>query len=283
MPTFENYKATQLIRAIYLGDTGAGKTGSLCSLAAAGYNVRVLDLDKGVDIISGYVNSGLSIYNRAREGLWTDEQAKTIHKRLSYVTITEKITIKGGTPIPKGDAWQRISAQLDKWIDGELNLGNIGTWGEQDILVIDGLSRLAQAALNFQLALGGRLLSGPEQGDWYKAQGLTERLLQMLTSEEIKCHVIVCCHIAFIDNDMGLTKGYPQTIGKALSPKVGQSFNHALLAKSTGQGTLAKRVIVTNTAGMVELKNTSPLLVKAEYPLETGLAEYFKAVRGEAK
>ena len=30
---------------------------------------------------------------------------------------------------------------------------------------------------------------------------------------------------------------------------------------------------------MIELKNTAPLQVKDEYPLETGLAEYFRDVR----
>jgi predicted GTPase len=49
MPTFENFTEAQSIKMLYMGNTGAGKTGSICALAAAGYNVRVLDLDKGVE------------------------------------------------------------------------------------------------------------------------------------------------------------------------------------------------------------------------------------------
>lgn len=280
MPTFENYKATQLIKMLYPGDTGDGKTGSVCSLVAGGYNVRILDLDKGVDIISGYLNNPDSIYNRANPPLWTAEQVKDNLKRISFVPITETVTVKQGTPIPKGDAWQKISNQLDNWVDGERKFGNIGTWTDRDVLMVDGLSRMSKAALNFQLSIGGRLMSGPEQGDWYKAQNLVERMLELLTSDAVKCHVILTCHVAFIENDMGITKGYPQTIGRALSPKVGQSFNHAILAKSQGQNQAKRHFIVTNTSGMISLKNTSPLLVKAEYPLETGLLEYFKAVLG---
>ena len=35
--------------------------------------------------------------------------------------------------------------------------GNIGTWGSQDVLVLDGLSRLSQAAMDQQLAPSGNI------------------------------------------------------------------------------------------------------------------------------
>ena len=102
----------------------------------------------------------------------------------------------------------------------------------------------------------------------------------LLYSDAIKCNVVMVCHIAFIETEGGPTRGFPQTVGKAISPKIGQYFNHALLAKSSGQGEAAKRVILTNTSGMIELKNAAPLRVKPEYGLATGLAEYFRDVKG---
>jgi hypothetical protein len=280
MPTFENFQESQSTKMLYMGHTGAGKTGSICALAAAGYNVRILDLDSGVEIIKDFVTNPKSIYCNARPGLWTAEQARETVKRISYVSVTETMRIVQGKPVAKGDSWGKISKQLERWVDGPTDLGNISTWGPKDVLVIDGLSRMSEAAMYFVLGMNGRLMSmKPEQSDWGIAQGLIDMMLKLLYSDEIKCNVVMICHIAFIETESGPTRGFPQTIGKALAPKVGQYFNSALMAKSSGQGENAKRVILTNTDRMIELKNVAPLRVKPEYELATGLAEYFRDIR----
>lgn len=278
MPTFENFAAAQSTRLLFIGDSGAGKTGALASLAAAGWQLRVLDLDKGVEILEDYMKNqtAVNIYSQAKPGLWTKEQADSRIKRLSYVTITEKSGIKGGQFMPKAKAWQQMNNQLDKWLDGEVDFGGIASWPSNVILVVDGLSRVCDFAMNFQLSMNARLGQTPQQSDWFLAQGLVERFVKMLTSDDVKCHLILICHIAFIDTDAGPSKGFPQTLGKALSPKIAQSFNHVLMARSTGSGLNAKREILTSTHGLIELKNTAPLRVKASYPLDTGLAEYFR-------
>ena len=102
----------------------------------------------------------------------------------------------------------------------------------------------------------------------------------LLYSSAVKCHVIMICHLAFIETDQGPTRGFPQSIGKAVATQFGQFFNHALLAESSGQGLAERRVIKTNTSGMIQLKSPAPLRVKPEYALATGLAEYFRDVRG---
>jgi hypothetical protein len=169
------------------------------------------------------------------------------------------------------------------WTDGEQKLGPITTWGQKDILVIDSLTMLSTAALNMILSMNGRLGQRPHQSDWGDGQQLVEGLLQMLYDEGVQCNVIVCCHITFIGEDGGPIRGYPNTLGKALPPKVGRYFNTALMARTVGQGTMQKRKILTNTSGVIELKNTAPLRVQAEYDLSDGLAKYFEAVRGPVK
>ena len=59
MPTYEDSELAELgpNKMLYLGHTGAGKTGSLAALAAAGYNVRILDLDKGTQILRDYMRN----------------------------------------------------------------------------------------------------------------------------------------------------------------------------------------------------------------------------------
>src|ERR1700722_5954858 len=118
MPTFDNYPSSPLIKLLYLGDSGAGKTGSLCSLAAIGLNVRILDLDRGAEIIKDYVTNSASPYLRASPGLWTEAQCKGIAGRMSYVTITETVQIIQGKPVPKGDSWNKLNNQLQEWRDG---------------------------------------------------------------------------------------------------------------------------------------------------------------------
>lgn len=282
MPTFENYSESQSVRLLYIGDSGAGKTGSLASLVTAGYEVRVLDLDKGVDILSDYMTNPQSIYGKALPGLWTQAQADSRIKRLSYVTITEQSGIKGGQWMPKAKAWQKMNTQLDSWQDGEQNFGSIATWDNSIILVVDGLSRVCDFAMNFQLSMNARLGQTPQQSDWFLAQGMVERFVKLLTSDDIKCHLVLICHIAFIETEAGPTKGFPQTIGKALSPKIAQSFNQVLMARSSGTALAPKREILTSTHGLIELKNTAPLRVKPSYDLATGLAEYFRDIKKTA-
>jgi hypothetical protein len=101
----------------------------------------------------------------------------------------------------------------------------------------------------------------------------------MLYDDGVKCNIIVNCHIVYIGEENGPQHGYPASLGKALSPKIGRYFNTVLLTRTTGQGTNTKRQILTNSTGMVELKTTAPSRVEASYPIETGLADYFKTIR----
>lgn len=276
---FKEFSSTQTTKLILLGHTGAGKTGSTVSLAAAGYNVRILDLDKGVEVLKDFVLNKESPYRKPRTGLWDQGLADSLEDRISFVPISESTSISSkGDVLPKGDAWSKAMGQLQDWKEGETSYGNISTWTPKDVLVIDGLSRLADAAFTQSLAMNGRI-GKPQQSDYGSAQGALKRLLQMLYSDEIKCNIVMICHIKLVELEGEPTRGFPQTIGSALSPEIGQFFNHALLARQSGQGDNVKRVITTKTSGLIQLKTPAPLRVKGEYDLATGLAEYFADIR----
>jgi hypothetical protein len=263
MPPLAQHQSSATTKLLLIGDSGGGKTGSLASLALAGYNLRVLDFDNGLDVLSNILSSN-----------------KDALERVQYITVTDPMKNVGGKLVPvKATVWTRAMSLLNNWIDGETKLGPVSSWGTNDILVIDSLSMLANAALSHILALNGRLGQQPFQSDWMQGQALLRGLLEMLYDEGIKCNIIVCCHIVFIGEENGPQRGYPASLGKALSPQIGRYFNTALMVRSVGQGANIKRKILTNTSGVVELKNTAPLKVAAEYPIETGLADYFKAVR----
>lgn len=287
MPNFSDHPIQPSTKLLYLGHTGSGKTGSLCSLAAAGYRVRILDLDDGAEIIRDYLFNPKSIYRKAHS-LWPNPEG--IESRISYVTITEGHNIAGSRAIPKGDSWHKINMLLNDWRDGEDRPGNLSKWSPNDILVIDSFSRFCESAMNFQLSLNGRLATGPKVGtrdtnDYGAAYKLILDFLDLLKCDEIKCNIILTCHIAFLEDiapqieAVRYKRGFPQTIGPKIAPMIGQYFNHALRARSEGNGLNVRRTIVTNNDENIELKNVAPLRVQASYPLETGLAQYFHDIR----
>lgn len=289
MPPLSKHQSGSSTKMLLLGDSGAGKTGALASLAQAGYNIRILDLDSGVDVL---------------RNLLGDNAAANVES----VTLTDPMKPVAGKLVPgAATVWSRAINLLSKWeyeyvLDksgtsrvlwtgkdktdagadptrATVSLGGVASWGPQDVLVVDSLTMLSNAALAFVLSLNGRLGQQAHQSDWFQGQQLIEGLLQMLYDENVRCNVIVNCHLTYIGEEGAGQRAYPNCLGKALPPKVGRYFNTALLVQGSGQGANVKRKIYTNTRGLVELKNTAPTKVAPDYDLATGLADYFKAVR----
>jgi hypothetical protein len=264
MADLSSHQSGATTKLLLIGDSGSGKTGALASLAQAGYNLRIADLDNGLDVLANLLRDPASKYGKDAIG------------RVKFETVTDPMRNIGGKLVPKAaTVWQRTIKLLEAWPD----LGGITTWGQGDVLVLDSLTFLSTAALNFVLAMNNRLGQKPHQSDWYTGQQMIEGLLQMLYDDAVKCNVIITSHISYIGEENGPQTGYPNTLGKALPPKVGRYFNTVLLTKTIGQGASAKRQLITSSIGSVELKNSAPNRVEKAYPLESGLADYFRAVR----
>lgn len=283
MASLTKHHSTNVAKILFAGESGAGKTGALASLASVGYNLRVLDLDNGLDVLVDLLSNPSSQYDKAGAS------------RVSYITITEEMRMINGAIAPRtASVWPKVTSVLNDWKDGEESLGPVTKWGPDDVLVIDSLTLLGISAMNYVLQLNNRLGKHPHQSDWGQAQNLLEALLQLLYSTAVPCNVIINCHLTRKDEhseDVAVTlssmyggsadaKRYPLSLGRALSPKIGRYFNTILLASAEGARGALKRKIYTTTIGDVDLKNTAPLKVKSEYPLATGLAEYFFALHG---
>ena len=282
--------ATKCVKLLAVGESGSGKTGALASLAEAGYNLRIIDLDNGVDILSHALKNKPEALDRV------------------YVeTITEKMKgIPTGAVIPDGipKMWSSVLNLLNEWkvperkrgdivTDPAYNLGKITDWGPDTVLVIDSLSMLSLAAMRHVLAINNRLGKAPYQSDWGDAMTLIEGLLGMLYSESVRCNVVVNTHITYIggedekddqgNKNTGLDilpmKGYPNTLGKKLPPKVGMYFNNLLLFKTQS----SRRIIKTRPDGLIDVKSAVPDGLPAELPIETGLRTFFEKVRGPLK
>lgn len=280
MASLTQHQSSTATKMLLLGDSGSGKTGALCSLAGVGYNLRILDLDNGLDVVKNILTDSTAPYG------------KDAASRVNFVTLTEKMKMVANKPVAvSANVWSRTMNLLSNWTDGEEKFGPVTTWGPNDILVVDSLTLLGTAAMNHILSLNGRLGQHPYQSDWGLAQSLLESLLQMLFSTELRCNVIMLCHITMMGesvtgadgktlNDVGVRKGYPNALGRSLPRRIGQYFNTSLMVTTSGTGAGVRRNIVTTTNGTVDLKNSHPIKVKPSYPQATGLADYFLAVRG---
>lgn len=263
MPSLVDHQSQDVVKLLLIGDNGAGKTGSLVSLVEAGYNIRVMDFDKGLDIVRNV------LIKKGRSDLL---------EKVNYESLDDDLGFIGTQIKPKSaKAFQRGMQLLDNWPP----YGPLSKWTPQDVLVIDSLSLLSEAALRQVLALNGRLQSRPEIQDWGQAQEAIQNVLAMVTSAYTKCNVVVMAHVTYIDTQEGVSKGYPNSLGKALSPKIGNYFNTVLLAKQVGTGTSAKRVIRTVPDGTIGIKHSNPGSVPAEMSIETGLATFFAAAKSQ--
>ena len=283
MPNIVNHQSNNTTKLLLIGHSGSGKTGALCSLAAAGYKLRIIDLDNGIDIIKSYLTDPNSRYVKENPNCAAN---------VEYITLTEtKKSVNGRLISAKSTVWPRMVSMLDHWKEGETDLGKPSSWGDDTVLVLDSLTAASKAALDHHLQMNGALMAVRTQNEARRdigaAQDYIRSLLDLFKDDGLKCNVIVISHITEVSesgygpqseeakNETSMS--FPSAIGRALSPHIPRYFNTVLHAKA--QGPTLK--IYTKTTGEVCTKNTAPLKVAPSYSIETGLAEYFKAVQGK--
>ncbi len=292
MPALAQHHSTDVIKLLVIGDSSCGKTGGLAALAAAGYKLRILDFDNGMDVLHHWLTHPKSKYL---------EQNPKALDNVHYITLTDTMkTLPDGKMYRAASkAWPKATAMLQHWKEGDIDLGKVTTWGPDTILVIDSLTMATIAALTYHLSMNGKLTATPTQNEGRRnigeAQNYIRDLLTLLYDKEIKCNVLVTSHITYVTDQGGAPKpdepgtgmpiGYPSSIGRALSPHIPRFFNNMLIMRSEGAGQMIRRKIYTTPqvvgGQMISAKVSVPLSVPTSFPIETGLADFFKIVRGE--
>lgn len=270
MPKASAHHSGKTTKLLLIGDSGAGKTGALVPLVEAGYKMFVVDYDNGIDIL-------INVLRKSKP---------EVLDNLVYETFRDKITPPGGLPV-KPVAYEQSMKLLTHWRNPERKFpdgtvlpaddyGPVASWGADTILVIDSLTMMGKAIMNWV-----KFVTPSKDGraDFFNAQTKMEEFIALVCGDQIRCNVIITSHIKYINEDTS-SLGYPETIGTALSTKIGAFFNSILQVKALGTGGTGKRVIRTSPDGLVGLKNSRPGL-PATLSLETGLAEYFRHVQGE--
>lgn len=261
MPALAEHKSQTFVKTLIVADSGFGKTGALASLAKAGYNLFIADFDNGLDVL--------------RNLLRDDPKALG---RVNFETFSDKFKNVGGNLML--DGVPKAFADCLKCLSDWPGKGPLDKWTANDVLVIDTLTTMGLASMRHILALTGR--DGKAQiQDWGAAMDQVERVVQLLSTPAVNCHVILNCHIQYAETTegSGVFKGYPAALGNKLSPKIPVYFNNCLVGKSTGTGANKKREFLSRGDGLVEGKS-SMLQVPVSLPQDTGLATFFELQRG---
>jgi hypothetical protein len=264
MPNLANHQSSEYTKLLLMGDSKSGKTGSLASLVAAGFKLRILDFDNGLDGLAQVIKK---------------DNPKLL-EAVEFRTLRDKMKSTPLGPIVDGTATAFIEGvrMLDHWKYEDVDLGSPSAWGKDCILVVDSLTFMADAAFNFREPLVPRSKDGKYdvRAVYKDSQDAIESVLALLTSGSFRSNVIVISHVRYVDNPDGTKKGYPTAVGSALSPSIPRYFNSVALA-ITGPG--GKRQIQTAATAMIDLANPASFKMLPTLPIETGLATFFSTLR----
>lgn len=252
MPTLDQHQSDEFTKILYLGDSGSGKTGSLASLLDAGYTFHICDMDNGLDSLKAFGK---------KERL----------SQVSFETIRDKY--KSSKTGPKIDGTPKAFVEAMDYMTRCSEIED-----PKAIFVLDSLSALGRAA--YAWANNMNPTAKDKRQVYGAGMNAVEDVLAMLTGESFRMNVIVITHVKYDDGDEGTGKGFANALGKALGPVIPRYFNTMLMAEKSGSGDNIKRKIKTMPTNLVDLKIPVPGIAK-ELPLETGMAEIFRRLRGE--
>lgn len=257
MPSFRNHDAATRSKVMVVGEGGSGKTSLLASLANADYNLRILDYDGGLEVLHSYVDAD-KIDN------------------IVYRTCTDDGQDEA-TGFRKG-----VNLLFKAWKTDDEDLGHIKTWTNRDVLVIDTVTFMAEAAKRLALHAAGRKpTDNLTQADWGTAQRLVENVLNFTSSSLLSCNVVMLAHPTHIEDQYGAARTFPATCGRGLDTRVSRYFNNVwrLDLKRERDGGFT-RILRTTADHRMGLKNSAPLVIKPEEPAD--LAVLFEKLQGAA-
>lgn len=252
MPTLDNHQSDQFTKLVYIGDSSTGKTGSLVSLLPD-YEFKILDMDDGLE--------PLVKWGRA---------AQCDLSKIEFETLRDeyKATKQGPRIVGQPKAFTDALEVLTRWSEIE---------SSSTIFVLDSLSAFGRAA--FEWAKGMNPTAKDPRQWYFTAQQAVESTIAMLSGPQFKMNVIVISHVNYKEVIEGVHKGYCNAVGSALGPTIPKYFNSMILAESSGSGTNTRRRIKTMPTGVIDLKIPVPQVEK-EYPLESGMSDIFKLLKG---
>lgn len=221
-----------------MGPSGTGKTRSIGTLVdVPGLEVFYIAMENGLESLLGYFkDAGREIPDNLYWHRVAPKKANfgtTLTNAKKVLTMDQK-TLASTTDVYKKDydQWIRLIECLQNFKDDRTGrtFGAVDEWDTSRVVVIDGLTGMAKAAMH--LVIGGKAMRN--QGDWGIAQGQLEGLLTQL-AEDCRCHFVLIAHVdREIDEVLGGVKLMMASLGKALYPKLPVMFSDTILATRDG-------------------------------------------------
>lgn len=266
MPSLAEHQSNSFTKLLLLGDAKSGKTTALWSLVKAGYKLRILDMDNLLDALKE------KLLKECPDKL-DNVEFRTLRDK--YKFLADGSVVVDGPPKAFMDAMK----MLDNWKYGDTDLGKPKDWGPDCILVVDSLSRLCDAAYDFNAAMTKAGKSGEIDGRavYGAAQDAVESVLANLTGDSFATNVIVICHGVYMTLPDG-QKVFPQGVGQKLSPKIPQYFPVYVRFKNFA-GTRTVQLVSDPIIDLAMPKIDA--FKEKSLPVETGLATIFDTLRGK--
>lgn len=251
--------------AMLVGDAGAGKTGSLCALAEAGFELRILDLDGNL----APMRAALS---------------KEARKNVSFHTFTggTKFDPRNMTAAPgkRPKVLENAMKAMDNWNFDDTSLEKLPVEeaGSNVVYVTDSLSFLGRACMNYVLNVEARVGQPPRIQDWGAAGGWLTAFVENFFGAETSAHMLVITHLTLVEiGETGISKYYPKALSKGTDTEVAKFVDTMLLYQLSGQGESAKRVIRTTPTSLFPTKAPADIdgTLGDKLSQKTGLLEYF--------
>ena len=283
-----------LIKMLYLGLSGQGKSTSLVSLGIPdylgnpGYELRVLDFDSKFEEV---VRATLARMLKTK-AISQEQHDKALTENFDICVCTENkgiVSVREGKRTIKtlgvetATAWSTAVKQIEKWNN---------SWSDKTIFVVDSFTHAVKAITNYCQELSGKLNQTLEWRDFQGPQHLAETLMYM--AADLPTHAIVTGHQDPLIVEKPTTqiddKGNPVTdiievimspisIGKAGRVSLPSKMNHLLVAASEGKGGAERRYIFTVPKVGVTTKTPYFGLCEERYDLNKGLVQYFALSR----
>lgn len=199
MTQLKDHPSSERIKLLLGGVPGSGKTSLLATVANAGFNPRIIDMDGKLSIMLSYINPD-SLNN----------------------VIYQSINARSGSAFPKAEGLTNY------WKVGEENLGRPKKdWTPKDVLCIDTGSLLGEACMRHALSINGKSPDDVkhDMSIYGIAQNLFLNLIAELTSEAMPFSFIMTTHLKFIEGEKGIEDVRPDLrMGKALDPFIARHF-----------------------------------------------------------
>lgn len=260
MAKASTHETSIIQKMLLVGPSGTGKTGALASLVKDGYQLRILDMDNGLDALLGIVK----------------RECPDKLDNIDYISLRDKIKsdpVKGAKVSGTPKAYTQAIKYMDKWDDDTTP----AEWGPDTIFVLDSLTLFGRAAFRWAQGMNS---GAKDPRQWYgTAQDSILSVLDLLTSAEFNTNVIVISHVDLIEQADGTMKGFASSIGKALGPKIPAVFNTMIAAESKGSGEKVRRTLQTMPTALLDLKNPKSFEIDRTLPLETGMSTLFKTLK----